>query len=99
MTCRGISSISAWEVAYLVSQKRLELTMDVSEWISSSEKLPFLRFLPIDNTIAIQAAHLPLPFHSDPSNKIIIATSQKFGAPVVTMDQKILDFPHGKGIW
>ena len=39
-----ISSISAWEVALLVSKKRLELTMDVSDWISSSEKLSFIRF-------------------------------------------------------
>ena len=94
-----ISSISAWEVALLVSQKRLELTMDVSEWISSSEKLPFLRFVPIDNTIAIQAVHLPLPPHSDPADRIIIATSLQFGAPVVTMDKKILDCPHVQGIW
>lgn len=94
-----ISAMSAWEVALLVSQKRLELTMEVSEWISISEKLPFLRFVPIDNTIAIQAVYLPMPLHSDPADRIIIATSMKYGAPIVTMDRKILDFPHVQGIW
>ena len=94
-----ISSISAWEVALLVSKKRLELTMDVSEWISSSEKLPFIRFIPVDNGIAVRSVYLPQPLHDDPADRIIIATSMKYGAPIITMDEKILDFPHVQTIW
>jgi PIN domain nuclease of toxin-antitoxin system len=94
-----ISSISAWEVALLVSKKRLELTMDVSEWISASEKLPFVRFVPIDNTIAVRAVYLPPTLHNDPADRIIIATAMKYGAPVITMDKKILNFPHVQSIW
>ena len=94
-----ISSISAWEVAVLVSKKRLELTMDVSEWISSSEKLPFIRFIPVDNSIAVRSVYLPQPLHKDPADRIIIATSMKYGAPIITMDEKILRFPHVQSIW
>ena len=36
-----ISSISAWEIALLVEKGRLKLTMDVTDWISQSERLPF----------------------------------------------------------
>lgn len=94
-----ISSISAWEVALLVSKKRLELTMDVSDWISSSEKLPFIRFIPIDNGIAVRSVYLPKPLHNDPADRIIISTSMKYGAPIITMDEKILNFPHVQSIW
>ena len=94
-----ISSISAWEVALLVSKRRLELTMDVSEWISSSEKLPFIRFIPVDNGIAVRSVSLPESLHNDPADRIIIATSMKYGAPIITMDEKILDFPHVQSIW
>lgn len=94
-----ISSISAWEVALLVSKKRLELTMEVSEWISSSEKLPFIHFIPIDNGIAVRSVYLPQPLHNDSADRIIIATSFKYGAPIITMDEKILNFPHVQSIW
>lgn len=45
-----ISSISAWEVALLVAKERLKLTMDVTQWIGKSERLPFFMFIPVDNT-------------------------------------------------
>ena len=94
-----LSSISAWEVALLVSKKRLEMTMDVSEWISASERLPFIRFIPIDNGIAVRSVYLPQPLHNDPADRIIIATSRKYGAPVITMDEKIRNYPHVQSIW
>ena len=43
-----ISSISAWEVALLVAKRRLQLTIEVSDWIAKSERLPFVKFIPIE---------------------------------------------------
>jgi PIN domain nuclease of toxin-antitoxin system len=94
-----ISCISAWEVALLVSKERLKLTMDVSEWILASEKLPFVRFIPIDNRIAVRAVSLPPALHNDPADRIIIATAVSYGAQVITMDRKIQGFPHIQSIW
>ncbi len=94
-----ISSISAWEIALLVEKERLKLTMDVSDWISQSEKLPFFRFIPVDNAIAIRAVNLPQPLHGDPADRIIIATAKAIGASLVTKDEKILNYPHVKSIW
>ncbi len=94
-----ISSISAWEIALLVEKGRLKLTMDVTDWISQSERLPFFRFIPVDNSIALKAVNLPQPLHSDPADRIIIATAKAIGAPLVTKDEKILKYPHVKSIW
>jgi len=94
-----ISSISAWEVALLVAKKRLKLTLDVTDWIARSEKLPFFRFIPVDNSVAVKSVNLPQPLHSDPADRIIIATAITIGAPVVTKDEKLLNYPHVTTIW
>jgi len=84
-----ISSISAWEVAMLVSRGRLELTMDAAAWIARSEALPFIRFIPIDNRIALRAVSLPASAPSDPADRIIAATALTLGTPIVTMDKRM----------
>jgi len=94
-----ISSISAWEVALLAANKRLELKFPVEDWISQSERLPFFQFLPVDNSIAIKSVNLPIPFHKDPADRIIVATAIRIGAPVVTKDEKLLKYPHVETIW
>lgn len=94
-----ISSISAWEVALLVDKKRLELTLDITDWIAKTEKLQFFQFIPVDNSVAVKSVNLPQPLHSDPADRIIIATAITIAASVVTKDEKILNYPHVKSIW
>ena len=94
-----ISSISAWEVALLVAKKRLKFTMSVTDWITKSERLPFFQFLPVDNSVAVKSVNLPHPLHRDPADRLIIATAITIAAPVVTKDEKLIDYPHVKTIW
>lgn len=94
-----ISSISAWEVALLTSKKRLLLSMEVADWIKKSEMLPFVNFIPVDNTIAVKSVNFSQPFHSDPADRIIIATAISLGASLITKDERILEYPHVKTIW
>lgn len=94
-----ISSISAWEVALLVTKKRLKLSLDVTDWIAKSESLPFIQFIAVSNAIAIRSVNLPQPLHTDPADRIIIATALFAGAPLVTKDKKLINYPHVKTIW
>lgn len=94
-----ISSISAWEVALLVAKKRLKFTMTATEWIAKSERLPFFQFLPVDNSVAVKSVNLPQPLHKDPADRLIIATAITLAVPVVTKDEKLLNYPHVKTIW
>ncbi len=94
-----VSSISAWEVALLVKRRRLELTMDVGDWIANSEALPFLRFVPVTNQIAMRSVNLPNGLHSDPADRMIIATTLFLGARLVTKDERIRNYPHVETIW
>ena len=94
-----VSAISTWEVMLLASKARLEFTMDAHDWISKSEALPFLHFVPVDNTIAIRSVRLPEPFHRDPADRIIVATAMTMGAAIVSSDSRILEYPHVKATW
>ena len=94
-----ISSISAWEIALLVAKKRLEFSIDVTDWITKSERLPFFQFIPVDNSVAVKSVNLPRPLHRDPADRIIIATAMTIAAPVVTKDEKLLNYPHVETIW
>jgi len=94
-----ISSISVWEVAILVARGRLELTMSPEDWIAASEALPFFDFVPVSNSIALKSVQLPGELHSDPADRIIIATAISLGAVLVTKDEKIRNYKYVKTVW
>lgn len=71
----------------------------MKDWIARSEALPFIQFVPLDNRIALRSNLLPGELHEDPADRIIIATSLTLGAPLVSKDQKIRDYPHVRTIW
>lgn len=94
-----VSSISVWEITMLVQKGRLKLTMDVARWIAEIEKLPFIEFVPVDNTIAAKSVTLPEPFHSDPADRMVIATAREYAATLVTSDKRIRSYPHVQSLW
>ncbi len=94
-----ISSISVWEVSLLVKRNRLSLTLDLKEWISRSESLPFFSFLPVDNEIAHKSVLLPPPLHDDPADRIIIASAIIKNAILITKDKKMQNYPKVKSLW
>jgi PIN domain nuclease of toxin-antitoxin system len=94
-----ISSISTWELSMLVSKDRLDLTMDVRDWIAKSESLPFFHFVPVDNAIAYKSVFPPEPIHDDPADRIIFATALTQGASLVTKDDKLLELTSVETIW
>ena len=89
-----VSSISAWELAMLVSRGRVALSMGVTEWLALVEQIQGLRFIPVDNGIAVKSTLLPGEFHKDPADRIIVATAQHFGATLISVDEKIRAYPH-----
>ncbi len=92
-----LSSFSAWEVGMLVKKGRLTLDREVTDWIATSEALPFITFVPVSNRIAIKSIELDL--HSDPADRIIVATALSLGASLVSKDEKLRSFKKIKTIW
>jgi PIN domain nuclease of toxin-antitoxin system len=94
-----ISTISAWEVALLVERGRLTLTMDVKDWIDTVTAIDGVRFVPIDNEVAVQSVRLPGEFHADPADRMIVALARRLSSALITSDAKIRAYKHVKTIW
>jgi len=95
----GISSFSVWELALLVQRKRLDLSIDLVEWVAETERVPGVTFHSVDNSIALQSVSLPGVFHPDPADRILVATARHLGATLITGDAKIRAYPHVKTLW
>ena len=94
-----VSSISTWEIALLVEKKRLKLTMDVDEWIQTISMIDKVKFIPVDNQIAIQSVRLPGEFHPDPADRLITALARHLSAVLITSDKKIRNYQYVKTVW
>ena len=90
----GISTIACWEVAKLVEYGRLELPVSVNEWLAEALAYPGVTLLPLSPEVAVESTQLPGTFHRDPADQIIVATARIHDIPLVTVDSKIVGYPH-----
>ena len=90
----GVSAISCWEITKLVEYGRLELPCSLEEWFEQALSYPGTQVLALTPEIAIESTRLPGEFHRDPADQIIAATARVYGCPLVTSDEKILNYPH-----
>ena len=86
----AFSAISVWEVALLLSKRRLTLNVDAMQWRSSLLSGGFTE-VPVDGVIAARSVALT-DFHDDPADRIIVATAQD-GHELITGDRQILGWP------
>lgn len=91
-----VSVISCWEVSKLVAAGRIQLSVPVSEWFGLALAYPGIRLIDLSPEICVESTQLPGEFHRDPADQIIVATARKLDAPLVTVDRKILKYPHVK---
>lgn len=91
-----MSAISCWEVAKLVERGRLALPCPVFDWLQQALSYPGVRLIELSPRICVESTQLPGAFHRDPADQIIVATARVFDAPLVTVDGRILEYPHVK---
>jgi len=95
----GVSVISCWEVAKLVEKKRLILPCATEQWLNQALAYPGMRLIPLTPEIALESTRLPLPFHDDPADQMIVATARLLGYSLATDDRKILAYSHVQLVW
>lgn len=91
----GVSMFSCWEVAKLVENNRLVLPLPIDEWLSMALVYPGIRLLDLTIPIIVQSTQL-IGFHRDPADQIIVATAKVLNCSLLTVDHKILAYPHVK---
>ena len=87
-----VSAISVWEVAMLVSKRRLVLDRDVAEWVQAALSLPGIRLEALSPEVAVASTRLPGNLDADPADRIIAATVRHSEAVLLTDDQLLLDY-------
>jgi PIN domain nuclease of toxin-antitoxin system len=90
----GVSIISCWEVAKLVENGRLKLQCPVEEWIEQALAYPDVRLLQLTPRIVVESTQLPGSFHRDPADQIVVATARIWKCPLLTADDRILQYAH-----
>jgi len=83
----GVSAISCFEVAWLEQHGRISLPCNVVSWFDKSLAGSGIALLPITPAIATSAVRLH-EHHSDPQDRIIIATALVHGAKLMSDDGK-----------
>lgn len=88
----GVSMISCWEVAKLVENDKLAMSIAVDEWLTAALAYPGVQLLNLTIPIIVESTKLT-GFHRDPADQLIVATAKIYGCPLLTADAKILVYP------
>lgn len=91
-----VSPVSAWEIGMLSNPRKgrpaLTLLPDPKTWFTNVLAGPSIRDAPLTFDIAIDASTLPGDLHSDPADRLLIATARHLQIPIVTRDAKIIAY-------
>lgn len=83
-----VSAISGFEISVKHRKGKLELPLPPREWLVQAFAAYSLRELPITLQIAALAPEVAVA-HADPCDRMIVATAQLHGIPVMTSDHLI----------
>jgi len=87
-----ISAISVWEVSMLETKDRIVLGMPLLEWVQEALEITGIQLVELTPTIAIESTRLPGEFHSDPADRIIVASARVDDFLLITRDDRILNY-------
>lgn len=93
-----VSAVSAWEIALLVDLGRIALDLEPHAWLARFLARSGLEAIPLSLTAAIRAYALLGLAHRDPADRLLIATAIELACPLVTYDERILEFSAKAGL-
>jgi PIN domain nuclease of toxin-antitoxin system len=93
----AISAITLWELAWLATHGRLDITGTVEAFVERISSRTAVR--PITVKVAVLANQLPAEYSADPCDRLIGATALAESVALVTKDAKIRASKQVKTIW
>ena len=94
-----LSVFSVWEIAKKVEKGQLALDRPLEEWLDAALGVEGLQLAELTRPLLIDSCRLPQPFHGDPADQIIVATTRSLSATLVTKDARLRDYPHVRSTW
>ena len=80
------------DVAMLDAQGRIQLSRSCMAWCEQVQAQPAVRIVPLMPAISIDSTRLPGSFHSNPADRMIVATARAESAVLLSNHQMILDY-------
>lgn len=93
----AISAITLWELAWLATHDRLEITGTVEAFVEKISSRTAIR--PITVQVAVLANQLPADYSGDFCDRLIGATALVEGMALITKDERIRARKQIKTIW
>ena len=92
-----VSSISIWEIGLKIKKGKLDIGTNIEDFLRRVKLLNTIEIIPVDEKIWIESLRLTWN-HSDPADRVIVATASIMNLPILTSDEKIRSF-YGNIIW
>lgn len=93
-----VSAISAFEIAIKVKKGHIKLLQTPSKWFAHAISHHGLTEVPVSAQIAAASVALP-SHHSDPCDRIIVATAAQLKSSILTPDKLIREYKSVRVIW
>ena len=93
----AVSAISCWEVVLLQQRGRIELPLQVNEWLFEATRGSSVVVIPISCEIARLAGQLP-EHHKDPADRLIIATAIERNIHLASLDGVFVNYTELRGL-
>lgn len=94
-----LSTFSIWELAKKFEKGQLALDRPLNEWLDAALAVDGLQVVDLTRPIIVDSCALPQPFHGDPADQLIVATTRGMSAVLVTKDARLRDYPHVRSLW
>jgi PIN domain nuclease of toxin-antitoxin system len=92
------SAISIWELGVKVKRRKLDLPISIEEFARRIERGGVVELLPVDTNTWLRSLWLPWE-HSDPADRVIVATALMKAVPLLTKDAAIHAFREVTCVW
>jgi len=84
-----LAAVSLWEAQMLHAKGRLTLDRAFDVWIRDAAAVGVVEIVPLDVEVVVALAGLPVTFHGDPADRLIVATARAYRLPLATHDRAI----------
>ncbi len=92
----AVSTMTCWEMMWLVKHGRIVLQLTASEWLDQVEESG-VKIIPVSRAIAERSVTLH-EHHKDPADRIIIATAIEHQAQLLSADERFPDYQELAGL-
>ena len=93
-----VSAISFWEIGIKQQKGQIALPVSLEEYVTRVKRTGAVRIVPVDESVWLKSLALNWK-HSDPADRVVVATALTCEAPLLTKDTKMRRWRGVETVW